>query len=344
MTDLTHDQFEAAVLDIMSRKQHWSEPYLSAQHVCTGQHHVLIQQEYAGCVRDLSLWVATVFAQCPIPNVRQKLAECLYDLETGALSGGLPFAERYLQHVKALGLDMAGFRRVRMLPQTQALHAYLTAACSEQGWDVGAAISLLFVKPSHTDTAPNDRSEDTGWRAVSEFVFPQRHETIIAAMEETLQHWLAYRDATCKASGLTPETRIESPPTQDVQKESVPEETTRENTKTPQPRHDPVVVAPTSSEPASQVVPDTPAPSIKDRRKALGWNRAELARRCAIDKAAVQLIELGQWAEEDAIGRVGEVLRRAESGEIHVQLPPVQPKDDDVQFGHTPLSKDTYEN
>jgi len=67
--------------------------------------------------------------------------------------------------------------------------------------------------------------------------------------------------------------------------------------------------------------------SIKERRKALGWNRATLAQRAAVDRSAMQLIELGQWTEEDALARVNEVLTRAEAGETDVQLdPPARPE------------------
>ncbi len=62
--------------------------------------------------------------------------------------------------------------------------------------------------------------------------------------------------------------------------------------------------------------------SVKDRRKALGWDRAELARRSGVDKSALQLVELGQWTEEDALRRVEEVLARTEMGEKDVVLPP----------------------
>ena len=68
--------------------------------------------------------------------------------------------------------------------------------------------------------------------------------------------------------------------------------------------------------------------SIKERRKALGWNRATLAQRAQVDRAAMQLIELGQWSESDALARVDEVLRRAEAGELDVQLPPPEKPDD----------------
>jgi transcriptional regulator with XRE-family HTH domain len=73
--------------------------------------------------------------------------------------------------------------------------------------------------------------------------------------------------------------------------------------------------------------------SIKERRKALGWNRAELAARAQVDRSAMQLIELGEWSEGDAIRRVAEVLARAEAGERDVQLPPPERPEPDGGAG-----------
>lgn len=71
--------------------------------------------------------------------------------------------------------------------------------------------------------------------------------------------------------------------------------------------------------------------SIKDRRKALGWSRAELAQRAGVDRAALQLIEQDAWSEEDSLARVAEVLDRTEAGETDVQLE--HPKPPDQTFG-----------
>ena len=75
---------------------------------------------------------------------------------------------------------------------------------------------------------------------------------------------------------------------------------------------------------------------IKARRKALGWDRAELAKRAALDKNIVQLIELNQWSEDEALGRVQYVLRSAEAGYVDVQLEPVQAEDDKLVFKPEP--------
>ncbi|MCB9795034.1 MAG: helix-turn-helix transcriptional regulator [Alphaproteobacteria bacterium] len=61
---------------------------------------------------------------------------------------------------------------------------------------------------------------------------------------------------------------------------------------------------------------------IKARRKALGWSRGELAERAGLDKGVVQLVELGQWEEFEALGRLDTVLRMGEAGEEDPRLAP----------------------
>jgi predicted transcriptional regulator len=75
------------------------------------------------------------------------------------------------------------------------------------------------------------------------------------------------------------------------------------------------------------------ADDVKARRKALGWTRADLARRTALDKHIIQLVELGQWSEADALGRVQYVLGCAENGDLDVALPPIEPDGDDTVLG-----------
>ena len=69
----------------------------------------------------------------------------------------------------------------------------------------------------------------------------------------------------------------------------------------------------------------SPAPSVKARRKALGWSRADLATRTGLNSALIALIERDMWSEEDAWTRVHFVLGEAEKGNLDVRLEP--PKD-----------------
>lgn len=64
---------------------------------------------------------------------------------------------------------------------------------------------------------------------------------------------------------------------------------------------------------------------IKDRRRALGWRRAELARRASVDPRTLQLIEFGDSLDDESIARVRKVLDIAESGDLdgaQVAAPP----------------------
>ncbi|MEZ4236741.1 MAG: hypothetical protein R3F59_11415 [Myxococcota bacterium] len=65
------------------------------------------------------------------------------------------------------------------------------------------------------------------------------------------------------------------------------------------------------------------AGDVKARRAALGWDRARLARQAGLDRSVVQLVELGQWSERDALERVATVLAKAEAGETAFTLPPL---------------------
>lgn len=61
---------------------------------------------------------------------------------------------------------------------------------------------------------------------------------------------------------------------------------------------------------------------FKARRKATGWTRKELAARAGLDPRLIQLVELGQWSEFEALGRIEAVLKRKEQGEDDPWLKP----------------------
>ena len=67
---------------------------------------------------------------------------------------------------------------------------------------------------------------------------------------------------------------------------------------------------------------------IKERRKAQGWSRQDLAERAGLNSALVAMMERGQWEDSDAWTRVAHVLSKAEAGDLTVRLaPPERPKD-----------------
>ncbi len=64
--------------------------------------------------------------------------------------------------------------------------------------------------------------------------------------------------------------------------------------------------------------------SIRERRRAAGMSRRELADRAGIDPNVLQQIELGTWEEGEARIRAEVVLERTEAGETDVRLSPVK--------------------
>ncbi len=89
---------------------------------------------------------------------------------------------------------------------------------------------------------------------------------------------------------------------------------------------------------------DLPTPgegnAIKQRRKALGWTRKDLAERAGIDTRVVQLLELDQWHKGEESGRVLAVLMRAEGGETDVVLPPMEvPQGTPIQKAGGPVAE-----
>ena len=64
---------------------------------------------------------------------------------------------------------------------------------------------------------------------------------------------------------------------------------------------------------------------IKTRRKALGWSRATLAEKAALDKRIIQLIELGEWTEDEETKLRARFL--LEHGDADIQLDPVRAPD-----------------
>lgn len=65
--------------------------------------------------------------------------------------------------------------------------------------------------------------------------------------------------------------------------------------------------------------------TLKERRKALGWSRADLAARSGVNSPIIGLIERGAWTEADAIERVDRVITAAEGGDTELYLDPPKP-------------------
>src|SRR2546422_7378059 len=74
------------LLATMDRKNHWAWPHFNEGHATRPQLLLHFQHEFEVYVRDFPVLLSRVHSRCPHPEVRQDLAENLYEEETGKLS------------------------------------------------------------------------------------------------------------------------------------------------------------------------------------------------------------------------------------------------------------------
>lgn len=233
-------QFEEALLQVMERKEHWAWPAFTHGWVAAKRLHIHLEQEYATYVRDFPVMVGRAYVQCPIPAVRADLAENLYEEETGGIAAGRPHPELFLEYPRGLGMDLARFEHVELLPAAQGYREWLDEATQRMGWDVATAIVTLFIEGTKYERGEIDpdaprrpappledhplvkhyglplealaltrahRSVEgehraAAWRMILTHIPADRRGVVVSAMERTLAQWLDYRDAVAEACGV----------------------------------------------------------------------------------------------------------------------------------------------
>jgi heme oxygenase-like protein len=233
--------FREALLAIMERKVHWAWPHFTSGRVPADRLHVHFEQEYATYVRDFPIMVGWAYVQCPIAEARRDLVENVYEEETGGLIAGRPHPELFLEYPRGLGMDLARFDHVELLPAARAFRDVLDEHTQRHGWAQAAAVTTIFIEGTDHErgeldptspkrpappleqhplvvhyglpleslalTKAHRRVEGShraaAWRILLDHVPPAEHAGVIAAMERTLAAWLAYRDAVAAAVGLT---------------------------------------------------------------------------------------------------------------------------------------------
>jgi pyrroloquinoline-quinone synthase len=237
---MDRETFREQLLGVMERKQHWAWPAFTSGRVLKNRLHYHFEQEYATFVRDFPILVGRAYVRCPIADVRQSLAENLYEEETGRLVAGSPHAELFLEYPRGLDMDMSRFENVQLLPAAQRYRRLLDDATERYGWDIAAALVTIFIEGTSDERAALDptkhqapppleehplvrfyglpverlaltkahRAVEGGhraaaWQAILNHVVPTRRGTVVRAMEEALRAWLLYRDEVAMVCGLT---------------------------------------------------------------------------------------------------------------------------------------------
>jgi len=232
--------FREALLGVMERKRHWAWPGFTEGRVPKALLHIHLEQEYGTYVRDFPVLVGRAYVRCPIAAVRRELIENVFEEETGRLHARRPHPELFLEYPRGLGMDLTRFDEVVLQPKAARYRAFLDAATLDSGWEIGAAVTTLFIEGTPFERAQLDSSAPrppepplgehplvkhygldvaslaltrahravegqhraAAWRVVLDHVGEQARPGVLQAMEEALARWLAYRDEVAEACGL----------------------------------------------------------------------------------------------------------------------------------------------
>ncbi|MEZ4240121.1 MAG: iron-containing redox enzyme family protein [Myxococcota bacterium] len=142
--------FRDALLDVMARKDHPAWPRFTSGEVPADRLHLHLEHEWEVYVRDFPVLLGRAYVQCPIAAVRRDLAENLYEEETGGILAGRPHPDLFLEIPAGLGMDLARFERVTLLPAAAAYRALLDdctlPGSGARGWAVAVAVTTLFLE------------------------------------------------------------------------------------------------------------------------------------------------------------------------------------------------------
>ncbi len=237
---MDRDGFREALLQIMERKVHWAWPHFTSGRVPRDRLHVHFEQEYETYVRDFPVMVGWAYVQCPVAAVRRELAENLYEEETGGLVAGRPHPELFLEYPRGLGMDLARFAAIELLPAARRFRDVLDEHTRRRGWAQACAVTTIFLEGTDHErgeldpaalrrpappleqhplvvhyglplealalTKAHRRVEGShraaAWRILLDHVPAGDRAGVLAAMEATLAAWLAYRDELAAACGL----------------------------------------------------------------------------------------------------------------------------------------------
>jgi len=238
---VNRDDFREALLSVMERKVHWAWPSFTSGQVARDKLHVHFEQEYATYVRDFPVLLGRAYVQCPYPAARRELAENLYEEETGGLAAGKPHPELFLEYPRGLGMDMTRFEGlVPLTPEARAWRDLLDAHTQGCGWAVAAAVTTIFLEGTAHERGELDPTKPkrpvppldqhplvvhyglplealaltrahrkvegghraAAWRVILDHAEADARDDVVAAMEDQLAAWLAYRDGVAAMCGI----------------------------------------------------------------------------------------------------------------------------------------------
>jgi pyrroloquinoline quinone (PQQ) biosynthesis protein C len=235
------DDFLEALLAVMEKKTHWAWPSFTSGRVPRARLHLHFEQEYETYVRDFPVMIGWAYVQCPVPAARRELAENLFEEETGGLVAGRPHPELFLEYPRGLGMDLARFEHVELIPAARRWRDLLDDCTQRRGWEVAAAVTTIFLEGTAYERGELDASapkrpetpleehplvvhydlpvdalaltkahrkvegshRQAAWHVLLDHVGEAARPAVISAMQQVLVAWHAYRDEVAAVCGIT---------------------------------------------------------------------------------------------------------------------------------------------
>jgi Iron-containing redox enzyme len=148
------------LLATMDRKHHWAYPALTRPGLTREQLFVHFRHEYLVYVRDFPVLVARALGQVPpLEDVRARLAENVYEEQTGGLSRTASHPSLFLEMMRGLGFAAADFvdDDAWLHPAARAYRDWLRERAAAPPWQAAVALLTIFVEGS-----VNERAELAG--------------------------------------------------------------------------------------------------------------------------------------------------------------------------------------
>jgi len=224
----------------MERKKHWAWQHFTSGRVPKERMHVHFEQEYETYVRDFPVMIGWAYVQCPVAEARRDLAENLYEEETGGIIAGRPHPELFLEYPRGLGFDLGRFDTIQLAPAAREFRRVLDERTQKRGWAQACAVTTIFLEGTDHERGELDPDapkrpappleqhplvvhyglpiealaltkahrkvegshRTAAWRILLDHVPAAEYAGVIAAMEATLNAWLAYRDEVATTCGL----------------------------------------------------------------------------------------------------------------------------------------------
>jgi pyrroloquinoline quinone (PQQ) biosynthesis protein C len=226
----------------MDKKNHGAFVHLTRPGLTHAQLVAHFRHEFHTYVRDFPVLLARVLGQGPPADVRDRLAENIYEEQTGKLSLGRPHPELFLEMMTGLGISREEIESAGALAdEAIAYRAFLDDMSLRPPWQIGCAVLTVFVEGSVHERAEMEGRrqfapvEDAirehpmvkyygcapekmlllrahravegahrqdAWASVLDHTPVELAESVAQAVETSLARWLAYRDGVARKMGV----------------------------------------------------------------------------------------------------------------------------------------------